>query len=113
MRRQLRLRRRGDFARLRQVGQSVHHTWFVLSRTANQLEHNRYGVIVSKRVGNAVRRNRLRRQLREVLRLLHPSLCQGFDIVLIARTSLVGQSFQAIFQAVHTSFQHSGLLAKE
>jgi ribonuclease P protein component len=113
MRRQLRLRRRGDFARLRQVGQSSHHAWFILSRTANMLAHNRYGVIVSKRVGKAVRRNRLRRQMREVMRLLHPSLSQGFDIVLIARTALVGQSFQAISQAVATTCQHVGLLTKE
>ncbi len=46
----------------------------------------RVGFTVSKQVGNAVQRNRVRRRLREVVRLhAQPALCAGYDYVLIGR----------------------------
>jgi ribonuclease P protein component len=57
----------------------------VLAILPNNLEHNRYGFVVGKRVGNAVVRNRVRRWLREAVRALEPHLRNGYDVVIIAR----------------------------
>ncbi len=54
----------------------------------------RFGFTVSKKVGGAVVRNRVRRRLRALTAALEPDkLRQGFDYVLIARTGAIGRAF--------------------
>lgn len=49
----------------------------------NQMEHCRMGLSVSRRVGNAVKRNRVKRLLREAFRLQQHELPQGYDLVVV------------------------------
>lgn len=72
----------------------------ILSTIPNDLEHNRYGFITPKYLGTAVARNRVRRQMREAVRLLHPHLEQGYDMVIIARSAIMGKPFQEIQRIV-------------
>ena len=109
MQRHLRLRRAEDFSRLRRVGKTHPHRFLVLSCTPNELTHNRYGFIVSKHLGKAVRRNRIRRRLREIVRALDPQLTPGFDVVLIARQPLAEQPFDAIVRTVNELFRRAEL----
>jgi ribonuclease P protein component len=51
----------------------------------NALPHPRLAVQTSRRVGNAVRRNRIRRLIREAFRLMQHDLSRGYDLVVIAR----------------------------
>lgn len=48
---------------------------------------SRLGVITSRKVGNAVRRNLVRRRIREIFRCAHPLLKPGLDFAVIARNS--------------------------
>ena len=51
----------------------------------NRLGHPRLGMSVSRKVGTAVRRNRIRRLIREAFRLLQHDLPQGYDLVIVVR----------------------------
>ena len=56
----------------------------------------RLGITVSRRVGNAVQRNRIRRQVREAFRRDRAAWPKGFDVVLIARSSALGATWTDI-----------------
>jgi ribonuclease P protein component len=53
--------------------------------TPNALGHPRLGLSVSRKVGTAVRRNRIRRLLREAFRLMQHDFPRGYDLVLVVR----------------------------
>ncbi|MEN9202619.1 MAG: ribonuclease P protein component [Thermostichus sp. DG_1_6_bins_120] len=71
------------------------------------------GLVVSKRVSkSAVRRNRLRRQLREILRSLCPNLKPGYRLLLIAKASLLGCSWAQLQAEVQRLLQRASLLVE-
>jgi ribonuclease P protein component len=104
-----RLRRSEDFGLVRKTGRAFHHAWMTLSTAANGLPETRCGFITSKQLGNAVTRNRVRRQMRAIMRGVLAELKPGYDIVLIARPPVVGQPFAAQTAVVHTLIQRAGL----
>lgn len=113
LRRQLRLTQPADYARMRKAGKAYRHRLLLLSVLPNQLAHNRYGLVTGKRLGGAVVRNRVKRHLREALRLRHPDLVAGYDLVLVAHPALVGQPFSALQQAVDDLLRQAGLLTRD
>lgn len=112
MRRDLRLRRAADFAHLRSVGKTLRGAFFTLAYTPNGLLHNRYGVITGKRIGGAVIRNRVKRRLREALRLNHDQIVIGYDIVLIARPDMPSTPFAALEKSLLLLVDKAGLRRK-
>jgi len=104
------LRRPQDFQDLRRSGRVVRHAALHLSFKSNGLEHNRYGWIISRQVGGAVVRNRLRRQLREIMRLRRRRLVTGYDIVLIARPAVIGKPYADLARIVDELLERAGLL---
>lgn len=113
MQRRFRLTRGEDFARAREQGKTYQHRLLTLTVNANDLPTNRYGFITSKRLGNAVTRNRARRLLREAVRQLHPQLNPGFDVVIVARRAVVGQHFLSVSRTLYELVQQAGLLRVE
>jgi len=105
-----RLRRRDDFARLRRHGRTYRRPWLSLSVVQNEVGYNRYGFITNKQLGKAVTRNRVRRVLREAIRLRHADVQPGFDILWIARSGLVGKPWPVVVQMVDELYRQAGLL---
>ncbi len=83
-----RLFRRAEFQRVRADGRDQRGRHLIVSLLAGaETGPSRFGIITSRRVGMAVVRSRVRRRLREILRLARPRLVAGAWIVLIARPS--------------------------
>ena len=76
------------FQQVRAKGKSWAHPLLVLVAAPNGLEITRHGFSVGKRLGKAHNRNRIKRRLREAVRVRHPGLKKGFDLVWIARNNL-------------------------
>jgi ribonuclease P protein component len=72
--------------------------------------HNRYGTITSKSLGKAVQRNRVRRLLREAVRVCTPIVREGYDILLIARPALVGKPFGEVTATLELLYRQAGLV---
>ena len=83
------LKKNYEFRRLYQRGASAVGGGMVLYCRKNRMNHNRLGITVSVKLGNAVTRNRARRRLREVYRLNGDKLRKGWDIVLVGRSRTV------------------------
>lgn len=84
--------------------------FLVLKARPNQLDYTRYGISVSKRIGNAVVRNRVKRVLREILRL--KDLNPGWDIVMIARSPTSGGDYALLSKSVSNLLSRAGITAK-
>lgn len=110
--RHLRLRRTQDFLRLRREGRRWQSGKLILNVLPNGLSHNRFGFIVSGRVGNAVVRNRLKRRLRAAIHSLLPDLSNGFDVVIIARPSAAAAAYQELVTELGRLFVSARLLEK-
>jgi ribonuclease P protein component len=79
------LRTTGEFQRVYQTGQRLRGNGFALIFLPNTLPYNRLGISVQKKTGNSVRRNRIKRLVREVFRLNRELFPQASDIVVTVR----------------------------
>jgi len=112
MERCLRLRDEADFRRVRAEGRSWGNRLLTLVVRPNERARNRYGFVVSKRVGNAVTRNLVKRRLREILRQWDRAgrIVPGHDCVLIVRPAVAQVAFVDIRESVGALLTRAGLL---
>src|SRR5579884_2880813 len=104
-----RLRSSKDFDRVRTEGRSWPARLLLIQTAPNPNGEIRVGVVASKRLGHAVRRNRVRRLIREAIRKLCAHLRSGWDVVIVARSGMVGASFQAVLAALEDGLRRAGI----
>ena len=101
------------FRRLYSRGRSSAGKWLVLYCRKNGSQENRIGLTVSAKLGHAVVRNRLRRQLRAIYRLHEQEFQPGWDIVVVGRSRAIGAPYQKLEQDYLAQAKKLGLLRKE
>ena len=104
------LKKNSDFRRLYARGKSAANPYLVLYCRPNRMDRCRYGYTVSTKLGGAVVRNRVRRRLREIVRLNAPLMRPGYDVVVVARSRAVGCEYRRLEAAYLTACRKLGLM---
>ncbi|WP_148929287.1 ribonuclease P protein component [Paenibacillus methanolicus] len=111
MQRKLRLRNREDFSRIYRQGKSFANGQFVLYWSRQpKAEPFRLGVSASKKIGNAVVRNRMRRVAKEIVRLQADRIQAHVDFILIVRKPAVGMTSKELERSIMHVLKRAGLL---
>ena len=92
------------------ASKGVANSYFVLYARPNRSQSNHVGITVSKKLGHAVVRNRVRRRLREVYRLNEDRFAPGWDIVVVARSRCIDASFKKLTHAYLSLAEKAGIL---
>ena len=112
--REARLRSRGEFTTVQKNGRRAAGRFLTLLGQPNNLGRDRLGIVASRRVGNAVVRNRAKRRVREIFRRLVSSTDRPLDLVVIVKTELVAAplpdvaaEFQAALRKLRAPSTHT------
>ena len=108
------IRRASEFKEIYNTGKSAAGGLFVMYYRRNGLDYNRIGISVSKKVGNSVVRHRVKRLVKECLRLNGKRFDSGLDLIVIARGAAKGKGQEEVNRAIlHVAKKLSLLTASE
>ena len=105
------LNKTGQFDIVYNGGKSWAGKEIVLRALPNALDASRFGFVVSRRLGKATVRNRVKRRLREVAR--QTPVQPGWDIVVVARVPAAGADYQSLEKSVRTLLLRAGIISRK
>ena len=101
-----------EFGAVYNKGKSVGDRYVVFFYKKNGLPYTRTGFLASKKVGNAVRRNRARRLMKESYRQMDP-LPAGYDVIFIARNTIEDRKMQEVKRSMESAVRRAGIRKNE
>ena len=113
MKKSFRVKKDREFQKVFHKGKSTANRQFVIYQYNKEGQsHFRVGISVSKKLGNAVTRNRLKRRIRHILMELDDQLAQDVDFIVIARPPIVQMSYQEMKSSMMHVLKLATLLPK-
>lgn len=107
------LKQNHEFRRLYQKGKSAVSPYFAVYCRKTKYPVSRLGITTGVKLGNAVKRNRARRRIRELYRTNEQHLRCGYDIVVVARTRLIYGRYWELERSFLNLMKKLGLLISE
>lgn len=107
------LKKNYEFMRIFKKGRFQAGKFMTLYVLENRFGSNRLGITASRKVGNSVKRNRLKRLIRENYRLIEDNIESGFDIIFVARESNIMPEFDDIRKEMKYLLKRLNLLFQE
>lgn len=100
MERKYRLRKNLEFKKVYSGGKNFWNRNLTLYIKKNGLEESRFGITITKKVGNAVVRNKIRRRIKEIYRLNFYRIKDGYDLIFIPKKNVLEISYDELESAV-------------
>ena len=100
-----RISKRSEFRYISNFGKKLEDKYFIVLFCIGQTERSRLGLTVSRKVGNAVKRNRVKRLLREYFRLNRQKLDGNWDINIIAKKDAADLTLDQVFLSLNGILQ--------
>lgn len=110
---QHRLRNSAEIGLVRREGQRRQHPFvalFVYSQPQEGTAASRFAIAVGRHIGKATRRNRVKRRIREILRIRLDKMAAGYDCLIVARSGVVTASYSELESALIELLSRSGVL---
>ena len=107
------LKKNHEFRRLYNKGKNAVCPSLALYCRKNNRPYSRLGITVGVKVGKAVRRNRIRRRIREAYRVHEAEFLPGYDLVVVARVRAAYARYRELERGLMQSANKLGLLRKE
>ncbi len=102
------------FLRAYKKGQKAHGRFFTMHYVSNGLDYNRLGIKTGKKLAGAVKRNRMKRLIKESYRLCETDLKTGFDIVFVAKdAALLIDSYFETSYAIKKLLKKAGMFTEK
>ncbi|MBQ9314456.1 MAG: ribonuclease P protein component [Clostridia bacterium] len=108
----LTIKKSNEFQNAFQHGKWYHAECLVIYVNKNNLETNRIGIAVGKKIAKSVKRNRIRRVIREAYRSMENQLLQGYDIIIVWKNGVDMENacFLKVEENLASAFKKANLL---
>ena len=106
-----RLKKKKDFQKIIQRGKKVEKKFLILKFLRNSLDVTRIGFVVSQKVSKkASLRNKIKRRLREIIKINLPNLKPGYDLIFFTKKGIIKKDFWEIKEVVEQILKEAKLL---
>ena len=95
-----RIRKNMEFKETYKLGKSYWNRNLVLYINKNKLDYTRIGFTVTKKIGNAVTRNKVRRKMKEICRLNFEKIQPGYDLIFISKQNVVSMEYSELEKSI-------------
>lgn len=103
------LKKNIEFKKVYSQGKNYWNRNLILYVKKNNYNYNRVGFTITKKIGNSVVRNKIRRRLKEVYRLNMQNMNLGYDLIFIPKKNTVDISYQELESAMLHILKISGI----
>jgi len=111
LKQQYRIRLQRDFDRIHNNHKKDGNKDLIIKYSPNNKDISRFAFIISNKISKkAVERNKLRRQMREVIRLKLDNIKPGYDVIFFAKKNLINQDYKKIESSITHLLQKTGIL---
>ena len=95
-----------EFDNVFKNGKSSYDKIIGVKAITNNLDNSRFGILISTKISKkAVERNKLKRQIREVIRLDLDLIKSGYDLVIISLVPILDKTYEEIEKSIHSHFK--------